>query len=229
MAETDKKTGFAKKAAILISLLLAGILLIYYLAFKGAAVLYVYFSTVFIVFYFLAFLYTLNSKFFYSAFTLILTSIFIFLLVVLLKSSEQESSASTHNILTIPYSKWTPVPKNTDKIGVTMYNREKAYPGINIYNSRNSSKAFLMDMSGNILHIWSKKLGQSYYWHHVELSPNGDLLIIVKDKNTLMRLDWDSNILWKKRMNCHHDIAIAGNGDLFVLTNKDDVVFNRRT
>jgi len=82
-----------------------------------------------------------------------------------------------------------------------------------------------MDMTGKILHTWDIKSGS---WCNIELCENGDLLVVVKDVS-LNRLDWDSNIIWTKKGRFHHDIDIADNGDLYILSrNNDEVVMNGR-
>ncbi|MCH7951741.1 aryl-sulfate sulfotransferase [Patescibacteria group bacterium] len=85
---------------------------------------------------------------------------------------------------------------------------------INIYNSRNLGLAHLIDMDGNVLHSWSANKGP---WLHIEMSDKGDLFVNVKDE-VLMKLDWDSNIIWENSSRFHHDIDIAENGDIYSLT-----------
>lgn len=85
---------------------------------------------------------------------------------------------------------------------------------INIYNSRNLGVAHLIDMDGSVLHSWSANKGS---WLHIEMSDKGDLFVNVKDE-VLMKLDWDSNIIWENSSRFHHDIDIAENGDIYSLT-----------
>lgn len=80
-----------------------------------------------------------------------------------------------------------------------------------------------MDMSGNILHTWLDKNAKPE-WAYVKTDKNGDLWVIIESK-ILMRLDWDSNIKWKKHLNVHHDIAVDEDNDIYTLTGKDELVF----
>ena len=126
----------------------------------------------------------------------------------------------------LPYATWVPAENTLDKKGVTRYDRERAFNGINIYNPRHLPEAWLMDMSGRILHKWSKKTDGVNQWYHTKLFPNGDLLVLIKDE-MLFRLDWDSNIKWMRRMRFHHDVGIAANGDIYALTRRDKLILHK--
>jgi hypothetical protein len=123
----------------------------------------------------------------------------------------------------IPYLTWVPTGKNSDKSGVSVNKRDQACKGINVFCSRNESAAHLMDMSGRILHTWSADLVDGDSWQYAEVLPNGDLLAMVKEY-MLMRLDWNSNILWARSGRFHHDFDVAENGDIIAICRKDDYV-----
>jgi len=40
-----------------------------------------------------------------------------------------------------------------------------------------------------------------------------------------MRLDWDSNIVWEKKIRAHHDMAIDDEGNIYLLARKDGLIF----
>jgi len=126
----------------------------------------------------------------------------------------------------LPYAAWVPAENTLDKKGVTRHDRERAFNGINIYNPRHLAETYLMDMSGRILHKWSKETDGVNKWYHTRLCPNGDLLVLIKDER-LFRLDWDSNIKWMRRMRFHHDMTVADNGDIYALTRRDELVLHR--
>ena len=126
----------------------------------------------------------------------------------------------------LPYATWVPAEDTLDKKGVTRYDRERAFNGINIYNPRHLSEAYLMDMSGRILHKWSKKTDGVNQWYHVRLCPNGDLLVLIQDER-LFRLDWNSRIKWMRKMRFHHDMDIAANGDIYALTRRDRLILHK--
>ncbi len=79
-----------------------------------------------------------------------------------------------------------------------------------------------MDMNGEVLHEWSLDTGKE--WGHVRLLSNGDLLVLSEGPRKFLRLDWDSNVIWERDVEAHHDVDIAENGDLYVLTGEDQSV-----
>lgn len=124
-------------------------------------------------------------------------------------------------------------PDSEGKVGVTLHDPEKAYPGLNLFNSRDQSTARLMTMEGEDVHTWtSDEMGDTFDegqrvlttssarylhgWNQVEMAENGDLFVI-GSHHMLMRLDWDSNVLWKRDVSAHHDLAIAADGTVYVL------------
>ena len=139
------------------------------------------------------------------------------------KNEETPQPSSSEALKSLPYLTWIPAEKDILKSGVTKYDREQSFEGLNLFNSRNLSRAYLMDMSGKVLHSWAKKTDGDDGWQHIELCENGDLLAIVKDR-ILIRLDWNSSLVWTIRMRFHHDLALAGNQDIYSLIRKDDII-----
>jgi hypothetical protein len=91
-----------------------------------------------------------------------------------------------------------------------------------------------MTMDGRIVHRWqsdvegatvarfkqvlpNQKANHLDGWNHIELLPDGDLLVI-GSHHMLLRLGWDSTLIWKLDLPVHHDLAIGSNGDIHVLT-----------
>ncbi|MFC1590128.1 arylsulfotransferase family protein [Candidatus Omnitrophota bacterium] len=127
--------------------------------------------------------------------------------------------SSVDSLRSLQYVTWVSAEESIQKTGVTKYEKGKAFEGINFYSSFNLQEAFLMGMSGNILHTWSKEIVGKNTWNCVKMCENGDLLVIEGHK-VLARLDRDSNIIWKSRMNYHHDIRVADNKDIYALSSK---------
>jgi len=150
-----------------------------------------------------------------------------FLLISLLAYSSSKTyrhiePSTAEALKSLPYLVWTPAGEDIDKIGVTEYNSTLSYKGPNIYNSKNDVNAYLVDMSGKVIHMWSDGISQ---WSHVEMYKNGDLLGIFENKN-LVKLDWDSRVKWRKPMRAHHDISVAENGTIYVLARKDELILD---
>jgi hypothetical protein len=129
---------------------------------------------------------------------------------------------------------------NRKESGVTVYDRQLASEGLTFY-SDHSASAFLIDMDGNVVHKWNKPYSEVWpepehllysvpdnlvYWRKAELLPNGDILAIYEGINQapygggIIRLDKDSNLIWKVGLNAHHDLEVSENGTILVLTHR---------
>jgi hypothetical protein len=133
--------------------------------------------------------------------------------------------SNLHALKSLPYVSWAPAEDAMDKIGVTKYNADKTFDGINILASVGTSKVSLIDMQGQALHKWAASGTGEKWSDNVEFRPNGDLLLI-DDSKRLIRLDWNSNVKWVNTdFRYHHEITPAENGDLYVLGMKDKMIF----
>lgn len=159
-----------------------------------------------------------------------LTSILIVLVVVgiilavcvlfLIKDTGAPES-SIEKLKSLPYIDWHPVKEEElRKTGVTLYDKDLAHKGLNIYNYNPHPVAYLIDMSGKVIHTWNYgKRG----WHHVEMDENGNLLGVIQN-SALVKLDWESRVKWISKMRYHHDVAIAANGDIYGLTRSTEYI-----
>ncbi len=158
--------------------------------------------------------------------TISVFSLFIFLLVlVVARNSQYIGPSSVERLDSFPYLTWVSAENNIQKSGVTVYDPKKSFSGINIYNSCNSSTAYLINMSGKILHAWSAKMHEVGPWQHIEMDRNGNLLYFVDD-TLLIKLDWDSRLQWFKKIYPHHDLDIDENGDIYALSANDEIIFS---
>jgi hypothetical protein len=101
------------------------------------------------------------------------------------------------------------------------------------------SSAYLIDLSGNVVHKWnlpfsnawknpphirSKVPDKKIYFDKVHAFPNGDLIVLYMGFGDtpygygLVKIDKDSNIIWKYAANAHHDFYVANNGNIHVIT-----------
>ncbi len=139
-----------------------------------------------------------------------------------------EQQASIKQLESIGYLVGSRVSESDETL--TVFDRDRAWPGINLYTSGHMPGAVLMDMEGNVLHTWEKAITEVWagtdvpdlrrvkdYWRRVYLYPNGDLLAIFEGVG-LFKLDKDSNLLWEARNGAHHDLEVLPNGDILVLT-----------
>jgi len=120
--------------------------------------------------------------------------------------------------------------------GVTIYEPERAWNGYNLYTSGDFPGAILMDMEGNELHRWECSFlhafpgradilepDRSNRWRNVHLYDNGDVLGIYEGLG-IVKLDKDSNVLWSHQGGEHHDLKVAENGNIYVLSREAHIV-----
>ena len=120
--------------------------------------------------------------------------------------------------------------KATGTGGVSAYDPQKSFEGLNLYISGHAPSAILMDMEGNPLHTWhypfqkawndypgNKNDDHRFFWRRVHLYENGDLLAIFEGLG-MIKLDRNSNLLWTSGFMQHHDLDVHENGDIYVLT-----------
>ena len=127
------------------------------------------------------------------------------------------------------------------RVGVTVYDSEKAHDGYNFYTSGHLQGAILADMEGNIVHEWrcdfaevwpdyvrrehgrGDKPGEwfpwtsSASWRRAYLYENGDVLGVYEGVG-VVKLDRDSRVLWSYLGGCHHDLDVLDDGTVYVLT-----------
>jgi len=104
--------------------------------------------------------------------------------------------------------------------GVTVWDTERAQPGLNLYTPAGSYYAVLFDLAGNEVHRWTQPRQKGRRWHFVEPLPGGDLLVIRQDLS-LTRMSWDSEILWRAPLRAHHDATLAPDGTIWALARRD--------
>jgi hypothetical protein len=133
---------------------------------------------------------------------------------------------------------WFPTERTAS--GVTIDIREKQAPGYTFYTGATTT-AFLLKPNGEVLHEWSLPFYDVWpepkhiqsttseeliYWRMAQPLPDGSLLAMYEGINQapygggMVKLDKDSNIIWRLAMNTHHEFDIADNGNIYVLTHR---------
>ncbi len=144
--------------------------------------------------------------------------------------------AEVERLRSIGYLTGTRAP--TSAGGVTIHDPAAVLPGYNLYTSGHMPGAVLMDMDGNVLHVWRREFGDIWpeypedqydenmeYWRTAELLPNGDVLVIFEGLG-IARLDRDSEVVWSHLGGEHHDFEVLPDGAIYVLTR--DITMNPR-
>jgi hypothetical protein len=84
-----------------------------------------------------------------------------------------------------------------------------------------------MDMEGRIVHSWTydpagdappgdSAAADAPIWEHAVMLGNGDLVAIRK-MASLIRLDWDSRLLWETPLEVHHEVTPLPDGTFYTI------------
>ena len=115
------------------------------------------------------------------------------------------------------YVEWSDVtPADAGANGAALLRPGLAAPGASLFVLYRTPRARLIDAAGNRIHEWAGSEPHEY-WHHVELTPEGDLIVVAKHA-ALLRLDWASGVKWRHAMNVHHDVALDAQGRIYALS-----------
>lgn len=118
----------------------------------------------------------------------------------------------------VPYIDVTEEEVEEGSGGVLYYVPEKAYDGYNFYCTKRSGEAFLLDMNGELVNRWTYRSAEEKTGSdHAVLLKKGDL-IIIRMNNELARINWDSEVIWKREMAAHHDVTPAPDGSFYAIT-----------
>lgn len=123
--------------------------------------------------------------------------------------------------------------------GVVVHDPAAALQGFNIELSSMHHAARLLDMQGNELHRWSLDRDaitrawaangepmsniEALYWRRVLPMRDGSLLVILENSRTtpyaagMVKLDWNSNIIWAAPELYHHAMDLGPDGSIYTL------------
>ncbi len=126
--------------------------------------------------------------------------------------------------------------------GTTIHLRGSASRNLRFYLSGHTPGAELIDAEGRIRHRWNfsyddclaanqdptveflpDRAGVTSCWRRARLLPDGDILAIFEGHG-IIRLDRDSNLKWSYPGACHHDMDLAPDGSIYVLTREARIV-----
>jgi len=144
---------------------------------------------------------------------------------------DEEGSERLDELEALPYLQgYKPAPVAR---GVTVYDPERACPGVNLCNSGDRPEAYLMDMSGRVLHRWYFEHTRAFpkvrpriatsYFRRVHLLKGGDLLAIFDDVG-IVRINAGSGLVWAKRGRFHHDLAVTPQGRLYLIKHQREAM-----
>ena len=154
--------------------------------------------------------------------TAVIGVVFLFFsLLTVLKGKNLVFSSGLETLRSLPYLTWSKLQDSADaeKKGVTRYDPALAYNGLSIFNSENSSLAYVIDMEGKILHTFSNQGSDLSLWQAIVPYGQGGFLRVECDR-ALYLIDWQSIVKWKKDLPVHHDVIAGQNGDIYTLENR---------
>ncbi len=131
-------------------------------------------------------------------------------------SAGEEMERRLEKLRSVPYTARTAPSPDSLLAGVVLHVPDRAYPGYNLYCSRTTPYAHLMDMEGRIVHSWTYATGGDAIWEHAIMLENGDVVVIRK-MASLVRLDWDSNLLWETPLEVHHEVTPLPDGTFYTI------------
>ena len=116
-----------------------------------------------------------------------------------------------------------------DVSGVTFFDADRAWSGLNFFVSGHGPEATLMTMNGEVLHTWRHDFRSVWpdrevpeddldtqFWRRAHLYENGDVLAIF-DWLGMVKIDRDSNLIWAYPGDSHHDLFVADDGSIYIL------------
>lgn len=124
----------------------------------------------------------------------------------------------------VPYAQWSRNRADPAHSGVTQYDRDAADPGYNLYTN-DLDEIYLLDMSGKHRHTWKVQDGR--HCEYSVLFDNGDLLSVCEGQ-AVVKMDWNSNLIWREKLRVHHDIEILADGSILTLVRDMPVIYNSR-
>jgi hypothetical protein len=120
----------------------------------------------------------------------------------------------------VPYTAVTEDKVDRKVAGVRVHDRTKAYKGYNIHCSKLHAEVLLTDMLGKVVHRWSYSRREIKNTDHALMLETGDVLVIDNDEG-LLRLDWNSNQVWHKKMAAHHEVVRLEDSTFYVLLREE--------
>ena len=131
---------------------------------------------------------------------------------------EGDLKSRLEKLRSLPYTSVTPDTVDTKESGVRVHQHDAAYEGYNIYCSRISPHVYLMDMEGRHVHTWGYGQGRPWQTVHAVMLDNGDIIVLGKSKyaRTVLKLAWNSNVLWEINASAHHEIALLPDSTFYV-------------
>jgi hypothetical protein len=132
------------------------------------------------------------------------------------------------------------IPPGRATVRTVLDKSGQTFDGFTLYHSNEASEACLFTMDGEVAHRW--KLPEKpasvanegvtlltprdvVHWERCHLYPNGDLLALCAINGSpygyaVVKLDKDSNLLWKREGSFHHTLSVGETGRIYLFEQK---------
>jgi hypothetical protein len=125
--------------------------------------------------------------------------------------------------------------------GVTVDRPGQTYDGFTLVTTTRGARAALVDMRGKVVHQWELPFSRAWpnpphvqsplgdeqvHWFRCHLFPNGDMLTVYQAENDtpsgygLVKLNKDSQVIWKFEERVHHDLDVDERGTIYTLSHQ---------
>jgi hypothetical protein len=105
------------------------------------------------------------------------------------------------------------------KTGVVLHNDTLAWAGVNLYcnHFEATGGVYLIDMAGEIVHRWHAP--DCSAWKVVNIDERGNVYGVLEDDVAarLVKMDWNSTVLFELAGRFHHDIRFTDDGHIVTL------------
>jgi hypothetical protein len=128
----------------------------------------------------------------------------------------KELDKRLNELRAVPYTSVTEEPVEPSESGVVRYDSTKAWNGYNLYSAQITPRVFLLDMDGYLVREWRYPEEAKGLWHHVIMLADGSA-VIVNMYNHLLKLDWNSGLVWKRPLYVHHDVVELTGGTFYAI------------
>jgi hypothetical protein len=141
---------------------------------------------------------------------------------------DAEQLAMIEQLEAIGYASGSVEPEGTS--GLERVHPDASTPGYTFMTSGHAPEAFLVDPAGRIVHRWHKSFAavfggerparrddEAEFWRRARLLANGHVIAIF-DGLGMIEVDADSQLVWSRANGAHHDLDVAEDGRIFVLT-----------
>jgi hypothetical protein len=135
-------------------------------------------------------------------------------------ATDENPPVDLTTLTALPYTNFVvEQEERKQKTGVMLYDEALAYPGVNLYcnHFNKTTGAFLINMKGRVLHQWQTP--DNSKWSLVTVDESGNVYgVLHKGKNArLVKMGWNSNVLFEVPGMYHHDICLLDDGSIVTL------------